>query len=407
MAGYANRIVNSTMDSTQELEKSYHFDLYRRLPVTLVKGKGIYVWDAQGDKYIDFLSGIAVNALGHSHPAVVRAIRKQSQKLIHTSNIYYTVPQARLAKLLCGLSGYERAFFCNSGLEANEAAIKLARKIGNQKGKKGPIVSFSGAFHGRSIASITMGSEKLRKGFDPLPDGFLQLPYNDIQSIEKNLNKDTTAVFVEAVQGEGGVIPADKEFIVTLRQLCDTHDILLIFDEIQTGFGRTGHLFGYMNFGIKPDIITVAKALGGGFPIGAVLTSNEISQGFTYGDHGTTFGGNPLACSVAESVVSTIINKELIENARQQGLYLKSKLERVSKKLPLVKEIRGMGLMVGVELKIPCRPIILKMLERGFLVNCTAENVIRLLPPLIVRKRDIDSLVKNFYRVLSSEKTKS
>lgn len=392
------------MDSTQELEKSYHFDIYRRLPVTLVKGKGIYVWDSKGDKYLDFLSGIAVNALGHSHPAIVKAIRIQSQRLIHTSNIYYTIPQARLAKLLCGLSGYERVFFCNSGLEANEAAIKLARKIGNQKGKKGPIVSFTGAFHGRSVASISMGSEKLQKGFAPLPAGFLKLPFNDLKAAKENINKDTIAVFVEAVQGEGGVIPAQKDFITALHQHCKENDVLLIFDEIQTGFGRTGNLFGHMHFGIKPDIITVAKALGGGFPIGAVLTTDEISRGFTYGDHGTTFGGNPLACSVAEAVVTTIINKELIENAQKQGMYLLSRLEKMTRKISIVNEVRGMGLMVGIELKVPCRPIMIKMLERGFLVNCTAEKTIRLLPPLIVRKREIDSLVKNLYRVLSREK---
>ena len=392
------------MDSTQALEKSYHFDLYNRLPVTLVKGKGIYVWDSNGDKYLDFLSGIAVNALGHSHPAVIKAIRSQSQKLIHTSNIYYTVPQARLAKLLCGLSGYERVFFCNSGLEANEAAIKLARKIGNQKGKKGPIVSFTGGFHGRSLASITMGSEKLQNGFGPLPDGFLKLPFNDLKAAKDNINKDTIAVFLEAVQGEGGVIPASRDFITGLQQHCKENDVLLIFDEIQTGFGRTGNLFGYMHYGIKPDIITVAKALGGGFPIGAILTSDEISRGFNYGDHGTTYGGNPLSCSVAEAVVTTIINKELIENAHKQGDYLSSRLQRLARKLPIITEVRGLGLMAGIELKVPCRPIILKMLERGFLVNCTAEKTIRLLPPLIVRKKEIDSLVKNLYRVLSREK---
>ena len=392
------------MDSTQELEKSYHFDLYRRLPVTLVKGKGIYVWDSKGDKYLDFLSGIAVNALGHSHPAIVKAIRNQSQKLIHTSNIFYTVPQARLAKLLCGLSGFERVFFCNSGLEANEAAIKLARKIGNQKGKKGPVVSFTGGFHGRSLASISMGSEKLQNGFDPLPEGFLKLPFNDLKAAKEKINKDTIAVFVEAVQGEGGVIPAKKDFITGLQQHCMENDVLLIFDEIQTGFGRTGNLFGYMHYGIKPDIITVAKALGGGFPIGAILTTDEISRGFSYGDHGTTFGGNPLACSVAESVVTTIINKELIENAQKQGRYLLSRLEKMARKLPIINEVRGLGLMAGIELKVPCRPIMLKMLERGFLVNCTAEKTIRLLPPLVVRKREIDSLAKNLYRVLSREK---
>ena len=392
------------MDATQELEKSYHFDLYRRLPVTLIKGKGIYVWDSIGDKYVDFLSGIAVNALGHCHPAVTKAIKTQSQKLIHVSNIYYTKPQASLAKLLCSISGFERVFFCNSGLEANEAAIKLARKTGNLKGKKGPIISFKGAFHGRSIASISMGSEKLRQGFDPLPEGFVQLPYNDIQAIRDTINSDTIAVFIEAVQGEGGIVPANPEFISVVRDLCQKYDVLLIFDEIQTGFGRTGKLFGYMNFDIKPDIITVAKAMGGGFPIGGLLTSNEISRNFKYGDHGTTYGGNPLACNTAESVVKTIIGKKLIENAQQQGEYFLSRLKKIERKLPVIKEVRGKGLMLGVELQIPCRPIVMKMLERGYLINCTADKTLRLLPPLIIRKREIDGLIKNLYRVLSKEK---
>jgi acetylornithine/N-succinyldiaminopimelate aminotransferase len=391
------------MDPTQKLEKSYHFDLYRRLPVTLVKGKGIFVWDSEGKKYTDFLSGIAVNALGHCHPAMIKAIKRQSQKLIHTSNIYYTDPQARLAKLLCGLTGFERVFFCNSGLEANEAAIKLVRKAGNLKGKKGPIITFTGAFHGRSIASITMGSEKLQQGFDPLPEGFLKLPYNDVDALKKNLNQDTKAVFVEAIQGEGGVIPADPVFMDNLVELCRENNVLIVFDEIQTGFGRTGNLFGYMNYNIKPDIVTIAKAFGGGFPIGGILTSDEISKNLSYGDHGTTFGGNPLACSVAESVVTTIVNKKLIENARKRGKYLLSRVEKLAGKLSVIKEVRGKGLMVGIELNIPCRPAVIKMLERGYLVNCTAEKTIRLLPPLIVGKKDIDGLVKNLYKILSEE----
>lgn len=391
------------MDSVQELERSYHFDLYRRLPVTLVKGKGIYVWDSNGKKYSDFLSGIAVNALGHSHPAMVKAIRKQSKKLIHTSNIFYTEPQARLARLLCEISGYERAFFSNSGLEANEAAIKLVRKGGELKGKKGPIITFTGAFHGRSIASITMGSEKLQQGFSPLPDGFLKLPFNDIGALEKNMNDDIKAVFVEAVQGEGGVIPANPEFIERLKELSQQHDVYVVFDEIQTGFGRTGELFGFMNYDIKPDIITIAKGLGGGFPIGGILTSDAISKIFSYGDHGTTFGGNPLACSAAESVVSTIIKKDLVRNARKKGAYLLSKLKKISRKLPVIQDVRGKGLMVGIELTIPCRPIVVKMLDQGYLINCTAEKTLRLLPPLIVQKNEIKKLVRTLHQVLSEE----
>jgi acetylornithine/N-succinyldiaminopimelate aminotransferase len=392
------------MESIQDLEKSYHFDLYRRLPVTLVKGKGIHVWDSNGKQYVDFVSGIAVNALGHCNPAMIKAIKKQSKKLIHTSNIFYTAPQARLARLLSRISGFEKTFFCNSGLEANEAAIKLVRKAGNLKGKKGPIITFSGAFHGRSIASITMGSDKLQQGFGPLPEGFLRLPFNDTDALQKNINEDTTAVFVEAVQGEGGVVPASPEFMDALQELCKKNKVLLVFDEIQTGFGRTGHLFGYMNYNIKPDIITIAKALGGGFPIGAVLTSDEISRNFEYGNHGTTFGGNPLACSAAISVVKTIMDQGLVANAQKKGSYLFSRLEKMATELPIIKEVRGKGLIAGIELIIPCRPIVLKMLERGCLVNCTVENTLRLLPPLIVKKKDIDYIIKNLYKVLSEEK---
>ena len=392
------------MESIQDLEKSYHFDLYRRLPVTLVKGKGIHVWDSNGKEYVDFVSGIAVNALGHCHPAMIKAIKKQSKKLIHTSNIFYTAPQARLARLLSRISGFERVFFCNSGLEANEAAIKLVRKTGNMIGKKGPIITFSGAFHGRSIASITMGSDKLQQSFGPLPEGFLRLPFNDTDALQKNVNEDTTAVFVEAVQGEGGVIPASSEFMDALQELCQKNKVLLVFDEIQTGFGRTGYLFGYMNYPIKPDIITIAKALGGGFPIGAVLTSDEISRNFEHGNHGTTFGGNPLACSAAISVVKTIMDQGLVENANKKGSYLFSCLGKMAAELPIIKEVRGKGLMAGIELIVPCRPIVLKMLGKGCLVNCTVENTIRLLPPLIVKKKDIDYIIKNLHKVLSEEK---
>jgi acetylornithine/N-succinyldiaminopimelate aminotransferase len=390
------------MGSIQDLEKTYHFDLYRRLPVTLVKGKGINVWDSKGKKYLDFLSGIAVNALGHSHPAMIKAIKKQSEKLIHTSNIFYTAPQAKLAKLLSKISGFEKAFFCNSGLEANEAAIKLARKTGNLRGKKGPIITFSGAFHGRSIASITMGSDKLQKGFGPLPEGFLRLPFNNTDVLKENINEDTTAVFIEAIQGEGGVIPADSEFIDTLQELCKKNNVLLVFDEIQTGFGRTGELFGYMHYNVNPDIVTMAKALGGGFPIGGILTSEEISKNFEYGDHGTTFGGNPLACNVARSVLNTIIERKLIKNAREKGEYLFDRLHEMAAHLPIIKEIRGKGLMVGIELTVPCRPIVIKMLELGYIVNCTAEHTVRLLPPLIVKKKDIDSMLKTLNAVLEA-----
>jgi acetylornithine/N-succinyldiaminopimelate aminotransferase len=391
------------MDEVQKTEKEFHFDLYRRLPVTLVKGKGTHVWDSQDREYIDFLSGIAVNALGHQHPAIVKAIQEQAAKLIHVSNIFYNEPQANLARLLIEISGFERVFFCNSGLEANEAAIKLARKIGNSKGKKGPIISFTSGFHGRSVASITMGSDKHQRGFGPLPQGFLKLPYNDPKSLRDQLNEDTIAVFVEAIQGEGGVNLAHVDFMETLQELCNENEVILVVDEIQTGFGRTGKLFGYQHYPLKPDMITIAKALGGGFPIGALLTSTALSTHFEYGDHGTTFGGNPLACAASLATVRTILKDNLVEKAANTGKYFFDKLKPLKDRIPQINEIRGKGLMIGLELSFPCRPVVLKMLEKGFIINCTADKVIRLLPPLIITKKEIDHLILKLEETILEE----
>jgi predicted acetylornithine/succinylornithine family transaminase len=391
------------MDEVQKTEKAFHFDLYRRLPVTLVKGKGALVWDAKGKEYVDFLSGIAVNVLGHQHPEIVKAIHEQAEKLIHVSNIFYNEPQANLARLLIENSDFERVFFCNSGMEANEAAIKLTRKIGNEKGKKGPIISFTRGFHGRSIASISMGSEKHQRGFGPLPEGFLKLPFNDSKSLQTHINKNTAAVFVEAIQGEGGVIPAHPDFMETLQELCKKYDVLLVGDEIQTGFGRTGKLFGYQHYAVKPDMITVAKALGGGLPIGALLTSTTLSSYFEYGDHGTTFGGNPLACAASLATVNTILRENLVDKAGTIGQYFIEKLKPLKERIPQIKEIRGKGLMIGIELTFPCRPVVLNMLQKGFIINCTAENIIRLLPPLIITKKEIDRLILKLEEAILEE----
>jgi len=390
-------------DEIQKTEKLFHFDLYRRLPVTLVRGRGTRVWDSTGREYIDFLSGIAVNILGHQHPEIVKAITEQAGKLIHVSNIFYNEPQAKLAKLLIEISDFEKAFFCNSGLEANEAAIKLARKTGYEKGKKGAIISFTNGFHGRSIASISMGSLKHQQGFGPLPEGFLKLPFNDQHVLRENINEDTIAIFVEAIQGEGGVNPAHVEFMETLQELCRKFDVLLIIDEIQTGFGRTGKLFGYQHYPVKPDMITLAKALGGGFPIGALLTSTSIASHFHYGDHGTTFGGNPLACATSLATIHTILKDNLIERASITGKYLFDKLDLLQKRIPQIREIRAKGLMVGIELTFPCRPLVLKMLQKGYIINCTAENTIRLLPPLIITKKEIDGLVSKLQEAITEE----
>jgi predicted acetylornithine/succinylornithine family transaminase len=391
------------MDEIQKTEKSFHFDLYRRLPVTLVRGEGTRVWDSNGKEYIDFLAGIAVNVLGYSHPAIVNAIRDQAGKLIHISNIFYNEPQANLAAFLIRNTDFERVFFCNSGLEANEAAIKLTRKIGNDRGKKGPIISFTSAFHGRSIASITMGSAKHQQGFGPLPQGFLKLPFNDIGSLKENLNDDTVAVFVEAIQGEGGVNTARMDFMQALQELCKKYQILLVGDEIQTGFGRTGKLFGYQHYNMLPDMITVAKALGGGFPIGALLTSSSLSGHFSYGDHGTTFGGNPLACAASLATITTIFSENLTKKAADLGNYFLEKLLPMKDRIPQITAIRGKGLMIGIELTFPCRPVVLSMLNKGFIINCTADFTIRLLPPLIITKKEIDSLIINLEEAILEE----
>ena len=382
------------MDKYQEKEQSFHFNLYRRLPVTMVRGEGSKVWDSNGKEYIDFLAGIAVNSVGHCHPQVVKAIREQAGELLHITNIYYNKPQAELSELLVNQSEFDRVFFCNSGLEANEAAIKLVRKYAHLNNRQGNIISFLGSFHGRSIASITMGGDKLQKGFGPLPEGFQRLPFNDRAALEENLDENAIAVFVEAVQGEGGVVPATKEFMSKLGELCKKFDVLLVVDEIQTGFGRTGKMFGYQHYDIQPDMITIAKAMGGGVPIGGILASEQLASSFEFGDHGTTFGGNPLACAASYAAVSAIITEGLVKRSEEMGIYLLDRLKQLHK-LEKVVDIRGLGLMAGIELSVPCRPIVMDMLNRGFLINCTADKTIRLVPPLTISRAEIDLLLEN------------
>jgi acetylornithine/N-succinyldiaminopimelate aminotransferase len=382
------------MEDIQHLADQYHFNVYRRLPVVLSKGKGTRIWDLNGKKYIDFLGGISVNSLGHNHPAIVRAIRTQAGKLIHVSNIYYNEPQAKLAELLCKTSQFEKVFFCNSGLEANEAAIKLARRFGVKHNKKGEIISFTNCFHGRSVANIAMGEEKYKKNFGPFPGGFKKLIYNDLAGLKSNIDNDTIAVFVEPVQGEGGIIPAQKIFMQELKRMCEQNNVLLVCDEIQSGLGRTGKLFGYEHFDIRPDVITIAKSLGGGMPIGALLTNKSHAELFESGDHGSTFGGNPLACAAAYATLSVILEQDLIQTSRVTGDYLLQSLKSGIGELPGVKDIRGLGLMVGVEVEYPCRPIVEKMLGYGFLINCTADKTLRFLPPFIISNKEIDSMIR-------------
>jgi predicted acetylornithine/succinylornithine family transaminase len=374
------------------LTDKYVARTYARIPIALVRGKGTRVWDADGKEYLDFLAGIAVNSLGHCHPAIMRAIRQQSKKLLHVSNLYHILPQSELARELCDHSFADRVFFCNSGAEANEAAIKLVRRYGLEKlGGKYEILSTHNSFHGRTLATLTAtGQEKIRAGYDPLPIGFRQVPYNDLAAIEEAIDeKKTAAVLVEPIQAEGGVNVPDDAYMRNLRELCDQRGILLIFDEVQTGMGRTGTLFGYEHFAIKPDIMTLAKALGGGLPLGAMLAREEIAASFGPGSHASTFGGNPVACSAGLVVMQTLLDGA-IKNCLQMGKYFFRGLEALQKRFSFIREVRGKGLMIGMELEIEGSKVAESCMQEGLLLNCTAYKVLRFVPPLTIKKNEID-----------------
>jgi predicted acetylornithine/succinylornithine family transaminase len=373
--------------------EKYVAKTYARAPIALVKGRGCKVWDADGKEYLDFLCGIAVNSLGHCHPAIVKAIKQQAQQLLHVSNLYHIPPQAELARELCRHSFADRAFFCNSGAEANEAAIKLARRYGQEKmGGRYEIISTHNSFHGRTLATLTAtGQEKVRAGYDPLPGGFRQVPYNDLGAMEAAVDpQKTVAILIEPIQAEGGVIVADEIYLLGLRELCDQRGLLLIFDEVQTGMGRTGKLFGYEHFGVKPDIMTLAKALGGGLPLGAMLAREEVAASFGPGSHASTFGGNPVCCAAGLAVMNALLKDGVLRNCVQMGKYLARGLEGLKKKFSFIREVRGKGLLVGAELTIEGAKIADACVKEGLLVNCTASKVLRFAPPLTIKKNEID-----------------
>ena len=387
------------------LTDKYVARTYARIPIALVRGKGTRVWDADGKEYLDFLAGIAVNNLGHCHPAIVRAIREQSKKLLHVSNLYHILPQSELARELCHHSFAERVFFCNSGAEANEAAIKLVRRYGLEKlGGKYEILSTHNSFHGRTLATLTAtGQEKIRAGYDPLPTGFRQVPYNDLAAIEEAIDeKKTAAILVEPIQAEGGVNVPDEAYMRGLRELCDQRGILLIFDEVQTGMGRTGTLFGYEHFAIKPEIMTLAKALGGGLPLGAMLAREEIATSFGPGSHASTFGGNPVACSAGLVVMQTLLGGAL-KNCLQMGQYFVKGLEALQKRFSFIREVRGKGLMIGMELEIEGSKVADSCMQEGLLLNCTAYKVLRFVPPLTIKRNEIDRGLDILEKVLARQ----
>lgn len=389
---------------TVDLEKKYHLQLYNRYPLVLERGEGAIVWDTDGNDYLDMLAGIAVNNTGHCHPNVVKAIREQAGKLMHTSNFYYNEPQSRFAELLSDVSGLPRVFFCNSGVEALEAVLKIARKYGNSKGKKGSIIAAERGFHGRSLAAIALGKEKYQKGFEPIPQGFATMPFNDLEALEKTVTGDTIAIAFEPVQGEGGIHAVSKEYMQRARELCDKYDVLLILDEVQCGNGRTGTYFSYQQYDVMPDLVATAKGLGGGFPVGAVMASEKAASAIGFGEHGTTYGGNPLACAAGMAAVKTIIDEKLPQQAIEKGKYLREKISQKTIDTALVKEVRGVGLMIGAELRIPGRPVVEELLNKHrILSNVTMDSVIRIVPPLVITYEQIERFADSFASVLEGQ----
>lgn len=395
------------MDKQQvmELDRQYYMPVFARYAIVLSHGEGPYLYDTDGNKYLDFLAGIAVNVLGHAHPKLVAAIAEQAGKLIHCSNLYYTEAQALLAKSLAELSGLDKVFLANSGAEANEGALKLARKYGKTlNADRIEIITAEHCFHGRTLATLTATAQpKYQHGYEPLPEGFRYVPYNDIEALEAIMSEKTCAVMIEPIQGEGGINVPDGDYLGKVRALCDKHGALLIFDEIQTGMGRTGQMFAYQHFGVKPDIVTMAKGLGGGVPIGAFVAADKIAKVFSPGDHGTTFGGNPLACAAGNTVLAVMEQEKLIENARTVGEYLMGQLNGLKEKYPaLVLKVRGKGLMIGVQLAKPGRGIVEKCLENGVIINCTAGDVLRFVPPLIINKGHVDEMIAVLDKALAT-----
>lgn len=384
-------------------DKSDYLPVFARYNIVLDHGDGPYVYDTKGKKYIDFLAGIAVNVVGHNYKPLVDAVSKQAGKMIHCSNLYYTEVQVEAAEKLKKLSGMDKVFFGNSGAEANEGAIKLARKYAtNIDSEKIQIISALHSFHGRTLATLTAtGQDHYHHGFGPLPAGFDYVPYNDIQALEAKMSDKTCAVMLEAIQGEGGVHVPDPDYLPKVRALCDKYNAVLIFDEVQCGMGRTGTFFGCQQFGVKPDIVTLAKGLAGGVPIGAFMATDKVASAFHAGDHGSTFGGNPLACAAACVVLDALIDGNLMENAKEIGAYLQSKFEEYKAKYPnLIKEVRGRGLILGMELTRPGREIANECLDYGAIINCTAGNVLRFVPPLNITKAHVDELISVLDKVL-------
>lgn len=386
--------------TTEELmaySEKYIMNTYARFPIVLVKGEGAKVWDSDGNEYLDFVAGIAVCNLGHTNKKVVEAIKEQVDVLTHVSNLYYIEPQIRFAKLLVENSFADKVFFCNSGAEANEAAIKLARKYAYEKmkGNRYEIITMENSFHGRTLTTVTAtGQKKFQAGFAPLPEGFNYVPFDDIAALERAVTEKTCAVMVEPIQGEGGVRIPGKDYLREVRNICDDRGILLICDEVQVGMGRTGRLFAYEECGTEPDIMTLAKATGNGFPVGAMLATDKVAAVFNPGSHASTFGGNPLAMAAGVAVMETLLRDGILENCRSVGAYFIEKLRELQKSYSIVREIRGKGLIIGAELICEGGDLVRDAMAKGLLINCTCGNILRFVPPLTISKADVDRVIE-------------
>ena len=385
-----------TTDELIALSDKYIMSTYKRFPIVLVRGSGARVWDSNGKEYLDFVAGIAVCSLGHSHPKVVEAIKKQVEILTHVSNLYHIEPQILYARQLMENSFAHKAFFCNSGAEANEAAIKLARKYAYENTGKGKyeLITMKDSFHGRTMATVTAtGQTKFQVGFAPLLEGFKYVPFDNISALSDAITDKTCGVMLEPIQGEGGVKIPDDKYLSEVRRICDEKGILMILDEIQVGMGRTGTLFAYEHYKVKPDIVTLAKAVGNGFPIGVMMATDRVASAFQPGSHASTFGGNPLAMAAALATLETIMNDGILENVRKVGAYFIKRLHEMKNKSSIIKDIRGRGLIIGIEISIEGSQIVNACMDRGLLINCVGGNVLRFVPPLTITEKDVNAAV--------------
>lgn len=399
----------TTPNEVVERERRFLLPTYNRYPVVLSRGKGVFLFDLEGDRYLDFVAGLGVNALGHAHPRVVKTIREQSARLIHASNLYFNEFQGQLAEKLCSLSGLQRAFFSNSGTEAIEGSIKLARLAGHRVGgeAKSRLVGLQGSYHGRTFGAMSLtGQDKYRKGFEPLLEDVKFVPQNDIEALRAAVDDNTCAIVLEPIFGEGGIYECSVEFLRECRALADRHRATLVFDEIQCGLGRTGTIFAFQTFGVMPDIVAIAKPIAAGIPLGAFLAKEELASAISPGQHGTTFGGGPLACRVALEYLAVVEEEKLLENVGRVGVYLQEQLKGLVERYAAAQEVRGRGFIQGLQLEVPARPIVEQALAEGVLFNSTQDTVLRFLPPFLLQEKHVDKGVRVLKKLLGQKRRK-